>query len=328
MAPNGSLKISARPVNESTKSVSPSRVWNGIAVRYDENDPGLGEKWMDLLSDTTTVVVRLAQKGGYCEPRLNLSQPTARGRFDAGFFNWIPANHKLWFYYNNARFLRNLKLTFDAAAVSSLLEDEFDLTTILEPRLVVYDSRVTKCAQILADFCIDSHSHNQLFGESLTTALLIALVEASDSRRTETNAHGLSPRQLRISKQYLQENFASDVSLRTLANLAGVSVSRFSRGFKASTGSAPYSWLILARIEKAKDLLRHQSHPISDIAVEVGFADQSHFTKSFRRLVGVTPREWRNEQIRSSHNVVHLSKFKTQVLGSRTATQTHFSSGS
>jgi hypothetical protein len=87
MAPNGSLKISARPINESTKSVSPSRVWNGIAVRYDENDPGLGEKWMDLLSDTTTVVVRLAQKGGYCEPRLNLSQPPARGRFDAGFFN-------------------------------------------------------------------------------------------------------------------------------------------------------------------------------------------------------------------------------------------------
>jgi hypothetical protein len=76
MSPNGSL-ISALPVNESTKSVSPSRVWNGIAVRYDENDPGLGEKWIDLLSDTTTVVIRLAQKGGYCEPRLNVEHEAA-----------------------------------------------------------------------------------------------------------------------------------------------------------------------------------------------------------------------------------------------------------
>jgi AraC-like DNA-binding protein len=306
MSLNGSLKVSTPPANRSPKVVPTSRVWNGIAVRYDENDPGPGEKWTEVLSKTTIVVIRLAQKGGYCEPRLNVNQSTPRSRFDAGFFNWIPANQKLWFYYNNARFLGNLKLAFDVTAVSSILEDDFDLSKILEPRLLVYDPRVTKCARLLADICVDSHSGSRLFGESLTTALLVALVEASHRPCCATSAHGLSPRQLRITKEYLEANFAKDVSLRTLADLAGVSLSRFSRGFKASTGAAPYAWVLQVRIERSKDLLKQHSQPISDIAVEVGFADQSHFTKSFRRLVGVTPREWRNEQRRNARNVVQF----------------------
>lgn len=306
MSLNGSLKVSTVHANQSKKVTRSSHVWNGIAVRYEEPDPGPGERWTDTLSETTTVVIRLAQRGGYCEPRLNVNQPTPRSRFDAGFFSLIPANQKLWFYYNNARFLRNLKLGFDVTAVSSILEDDFELSKLLEPRLLVYDSRVSKCAHLLADACLDPHSGSRLFGESLTTALLVSLVEASDQQSCPTGANGLSPRQLRTTKEYLKANFARDVSLRTLADLAGVSLSRFSRGFKASTGSAPYAWVLQARIERSKDLLMRRSQPISDIAIEVGFADHSHFTKSFRRLVGVTPREWRNEQGRPLRNVCAL----------------------
>jgi AraC-like DNA-binding protein len=56
---------------------------------------------------------------------------------------------------------------------------------------------------------------------------------------------------------------------------------------------APHQWLLRQRIEKAKDLLAQGTQPLSTMASACGFADQSHFTRVFTRVVGLTPAEWR-----------------------------------
>jgi AraC-like DNA-binding protein len=165
---------------------------------------------------------------------------------------------------------------------------------VQKPLLMIYDKRVTRCASVLAD-AGDFHD-DTLYGESLTTALLVALHRAADGKPLVLRAEGLPSWQLRIANEYLEEHSAGGISLAGLAKLVGLSQSRFARGFKASTGLAPYTWAMQARIRKAKALLTDVQIPLSAVALELGFADQSHFTKAFKRVAGITPGEWRHNR--------------------------------
>jgi AraC family transcriptional regulator len=234
-----------------------------------------------------------------CEPRFKATEPTPRIRFGVGFFNWIPAGQELWCFADGVQTLRDLHLTFDMETLINIMGDEFDYSRLFEPQILVYEPRVTSCARLIADLCIESLPDDQLYAESLLVALLASLLVAISKNRPLAEAKaGLTPWQLRIAKDYLRENFNQAVSLLELAGLTGLSRSWFARAFKESTGVAPYQWMLQFRIEKAKGLLRNSAIPIVEIATQVGFADQSHFTKLFRRFTGTTPREWRNDQIR------------------------------
>ncbi len=94
-------------------------------------------------------------------------------------------------------------------------------------------------------------------------------------------------------KEVLSENLDGEVSVAALARECGLSLSYFTRAFRTSTGVPPHRWLMHRRIDKAKDLLRNPNQSLSDIALTCGFADQSHFTAAFTRIVGASPGAWR-----------------------------------
>ena len=71
---------------------------------------------------------------------------------------------------------------------------------------------------------------------------------------------------------------------------------RFARAFKQATGSSPHSYLVEARITRAKELLCKSSVSITEVALRSGFASSSHFSVTFRRVTGLTPREFRKSQ--------------------------------
>jgi AraC family transcriptional regulator len=82
------------------------------------------------------------------------------------------------------------------------------------------------------------------------------------------------------------------LTLQDIADTACLSRFHFSRLFRRSTGRSPIEYLLHARLEHAKTLLRQGGLPISDIAATMGFADQSHLTRHFRRAVGMTPLQY------------------------------------
>ena len=82
------------------------------------------------------------------------------------------------------------------------------------------------------------------------------------------------------------------ITLQDIADAAFMSRFHFARLFRRSTGYSPMEYLLHARLEQAKALLRQGTTPISDIAAVIGFADQSHLTRHFRRTVGVTPLQY------------------------------------
>jgi AraC family transcriptional regulator len=104
---------------------------------------------------------------------------------------------------------------------------------------------------------------------------------------------GLPSWQTRRVFAHVEANLWRKIPIRELAQLLGLSASHFCRAFKATIGFSPRDYVLRRRIEVAQGLMLTTSEPLSSIAVNCGMCDQSHFTRSFHRIVGETPHTWR-----------------------------------
>lgn len=105
---------------------------------------------------------------------------------------------------------------------------------------------------------------------------------------------GLAPSVLRTVRSYIEDHLTEGADLDSLARIAGVSCCHFSRAFKRSTGMPAHHYLITRRISAAIALIRETDRALSEISLEVGFADQSHFSRTFMQLTGLTPGDFRH----------------------------------
>ena len=139
-------------------------------------------------------------------------------------------------------------------------------------------------------------SEGKVFTKYLVNLLLIYLLYNCCILKPKKNqVQGqLSADKLQQAIDYIQSNLAEDISLESIANELGISRYYFCRLFKKSMGISPYQYLIQSRIERAKELLLQPHISISDVALKVGFSSQSHFTKYFKKVVGITPKEFEN----------------------------------
>jgi AraC family transcriptional regulator len=93
--------------------------------------------------------------------------------------------------------------------------------------------------------------------------------------------------------EYIEGHLDASPTLGQLAAVARLSPYHFARQFKGATGLPPHQFVIARRVERAKQLLEGASLSLAEIAAHVGFSDQSQFTRHFKRLVGVTPGQFR-----------------------------------
>ena len=104
---------------------------------------------------------------------------------------------------------------------------------------------------------------------------------------------GLPPRRLQKVFSHVRENIARDLSVTELAQVVGMSQYYFSKLFKMSTGTTPHQYVMRQRVERAQEILRETPTALAEVATQVGFETQSHFTSVFRKLVGATPKHYR-----------------------------------
>ncbi|QKS02041.1 helix-turn-helix transcriptional regulator [Sphingomonas sp. CL5.1] len=122
-------------------------------------------------------------------------------------------------------------------------------------------------------------------------------LEPRDDERPRRPTAGLSPWQQRAAKKLLCDHLSDPLDVGTIAELLGVSRSHFIDAFANSTGKTPYQWLILLRVERARELLLSSELPLAEIALACGFYDQSHFNRTFVRTIGTSPGRWRRRAI-------------------------------
>ncbi|WP_374981839.1 AraC family transcriptional regulator [Pseudomonas solani] len=111
-------------------------------------------------------------------------------------------------------------------------------------------------------------------------------------------AVGHEPQAVTLARELLASRLAEPPSLEELAAAVGLSPFHFARVFRRATGLPPHSWLKQRRLEQARALLREGCAPLS-VAMQLGFADQSHLSRQFKQAYGVAPGEYRSACARS-----------------------------
>jgi AraC family transcriptional regulator len=137
----------------------------------------------------------------------------------------------------------------------------------------------------------------RLYGECLANGLAVYLLKRYTVRPCTpmTYKGGLPGYRLRRVLDYIADNLAEDLSLAQLATVAGMSPHYFAELFRKSTGHAPHRYVLLQRIERAKQDLRNTERSIIEVGLEVGFQNPTHFARMFRKFVGFSPSRFQSE---------------------------------
>jgi AraC family transcriptional regulator len=159
----------------------------------------------------------------------------------------------------------------------------------LVPRFATRDLLLTQIGLALRAE-LDS-AGDRLYAESMANALAMHLLRrySVQEQAIEVPTSGLLPYKLRQVIEYINDHLEQDLSIDAIAASIQMSPYYFSRLFKQSTGVSPYQYIIQCRVNRAKRLL-HQGLTIAETAYLVGFANQSHLNRHFKRWVGVTPK--------------------------------------
>jgi AraC-like DNA-binding protein len=106
---------------------------------------------------------------------------------------------------------------------------------------------------------------------------------------------------LKLATAYIEANLGGPVRLEDVARAAGLTRMHFAAQFREATGVRPHDYLLHRRVERAKLLLMRVEATVVDIALEVGFQSQAHFSTVFKRLVGDSPSNWRHHALDRLH---------------------------
>ena len=137
---------------------------------------------------------------------------------------------------------------------------------------------------------------SRLAAESLATLLAVHLIRnASTPWPPARRTYGALPQgKLRAVVEYIEEHLEATLTLEQMAAAAHLSACHFARRFKAATGLPPHQYVLTRRVERAKELLRAGTDvSLAEVALRAGFSDQSQLSRHFKRLVGVTPGQFR-----------------------------------
>jgi AraC family transcriptional regulator len=157
------------------------------------------------------------------------------------------------------------------------------------------DSQIARLIESLRADIASGSPTSRLFGESVAAALSVHIAQqySITETRLEEFRGGLSPARLKRVLEYIDVNLADSLDLDKLAEVAGLNLYHFARGFRQSTGLSPHQHVLRKRIERAKEFLRDPRLSVLEASARTGFVDQSHFSKVFRRITGVAPSAYR-----------------------------------
>jgi len=187
-----------------------------------------------------------------------------------------------------------LLLALDPVFVSRIaegLELNSDRIELIEQRRDT-DPTLQHIAMALRAAVQTGDALDHMYGEGLSTALAAHLLrEYGVAVLRPKRQYGRLPRKkLARAVEYIQDQLDADLTVSGIAQAVGMSPDHFTRLFKKSTGQSPHQYVVEARVRKAKELLTTGKFTISEAAYHVGFVDQSHLTRHFRRVFGLPPK--------------------------------------
>jgi AraC family transcriptional regulator len=188
-----------------------------------------------------------------------------------------------------------VNLTLDPTVLQAIATDHGLPSTVdVEHRVIFQDPTILHVAQLLKGEVLSGGVAGNLYAESLRNLLAVHLLRNHTQTPVKpTQDSPLAGLKLKQLQDYIEDHLAEELAIATLAALIPISPFHFARAFKAALGEPPHRYVLHRRLERAKALLSVPQLTIAEVAYQVGFANQSHFTAQFRKAIGLTPKQFR-----------------------------------
>ena len=187
-------------------------------------------------------------------------------------------------------------MSIDPTVFAQTIHEVVDPNTIeLLPLFATPDPFIYQIGVALKSALTKQGDTSRLYAETLVNSLILHLLEhycTTNTKIGECVTGKLPQYKLHQIVDYINAYLDRDLSLKELSSLVQMSPHYFSKLFKQTTGTTPHQYVIRCRVDRAKDLLKQSKLSIAEISKEVGFVDQSHLHRHFKRLVGITPKSY------------------------------------
>ena len=182
-------------------------------------------------------------------------------------------------------------IEFDGMRAREIIE-----TAGLSPDHPVYHASYKDLRENMKDEMIYIAEHHDATPFHLMGHLYLFIDYLSRSSSSQITASGrVRDFYIKEALNYIEQNFQNDISVEKIASFCGLNRTYFGRIFKETVGKSPQQFLLSYRMAKAAELLKLTELSISDIGNAVGYPNQLHFSRAFKNVYGVSPREWRNK---------------------------------
>lgn len=196
------------------------------------------------------------------------------------------------------RFERRVSSVFAVYLGSNGSDHDANDISKVPPSLYFENNNVKATLQKLQSVLDGSGIGDPAYAETLALLLLWELRHAADLEHSLLGPvrGGLTVRQLRQVKDFIDDQISTEITISDLAAVAGLSQYHFIRAFKDTVGLPPYQYVLSERVRRARGLLSKSDLSLRDVALAAGFSDASQLNRIFRKFVGVTPTAYRRDQ--------------------------------
>ena len=275
--------------------------WEGLVVRA-FHEPGELEGWIDpAVPDTSLVLV--TQGAMYMEQRL-LNGPWRGQHIRQGDLFLKPGGggpYELRWRSLSPEPLQTLHLHLNTHLLARTAEEVADrdpARLALIGRSGFQDPLLTQIGLALWRELEQDTPAGKLYAQTAAQMLAVHLLRhyTSTAGEIEEVSQGLTRHQVKRVTDFMLAHLSQDLSLDVLARQIGFSPYHFARLFRQTMGESPHQFVLRQRIERAQHLLKEADVPLAHIALECGFANQSHLSLVFKRHLGLTPRAYRQDR--------------------------------
>ncbi len=275
--------------------------WEGLVVRA-FHEPGELEGWIDPVAPDTSLVL-VTQGAMYMEQRL-LNGPWRGQHIRQGDLFLKPGGsgpYELRWRSLSPEPLQTLHLHLNAHLLACTAEEVADrdpARLALIGHSGFQDPLLTQIGLALWRELEQDTPAGKLYAQTAAQMLAVHLLRhyTSTAREIEEVSQGLTRHQVKRVTDFMRAHLSQDLSLDVLAQQIGFSPYHFARLFRQTLGESPHQFVLRQRIARAQHLLKEAEVPLAHIALECGFANQSHLSLVFKRHLGLTPRAYRQDR--------------------------------
>lgn len=284
-----SAELSKSPQFVSDKPITTN--WQGIELTVASENIEKPTVWK-IHEKRHALIVHLGGKMNTIETEINRRASKLNPPTDGEFW-LIPAKSE-YFTYTQGEAVSYAEFYFDLDYLENLLGEKAKNYELM-PHIGQYDNFLYQNVKELVSTTSKNDDISKLIGNNISQTLCLYLFSNYNTNEFASNGNKIkfTPKKFSLLQEYIHDNLSDKITLENLAEIAEISNHNLLRFFSNSFGKTPAQYIIEQRLRKARWLLKNSKKDITNIALETGFSSHSHLTSTFKKIIGITPQEFR-----------------------------------